>query len=119
MIECQTCYKPTSENSTSCDNCGAIIKKGKKDQVQYVKPTSYDSDRSRKEYPISIGDWFVTLILLAIPFVNIIYLLVLAFGGSASDSKKNFAKASLILMIPAVIIWGILFSGVFSSLMYF
>jgi hypothetical protein len=38
---------------------------------------------SSPEYkPISLGNWILTIILLAIPLVNVIMLLVWAFGRS-------------------------------------
>lgn len=48
---------------------------------------------------ISVGDWFITVILLAIPLVNFIMLLVWAFGGGTNPNKANFAKATLILYL--------------------
>ena len=48
--------------------------------------------------PITIGNWILTLILLAIPLVNIIMLIVWAATGSTHPSKKNFARAYLILI---------------------
>jgi len=47
--------------------------------------------------PVSVGEWIVTFILLAIPVVNIIMLLVWALGGGAHPSKKSYAQATLIL----------------------
>ncbi len=46
--------------------------------------------------PVSVGDWMLTYLLMCIPLVNIIMLLVWAFGGGAPESKSNWAKASLI-----------------------
>ncbi|MDN5731928.1 MAG: hypothetical protein L0K41_05710 [Yaniella sp.] len=43
-----------------------------------------------------LGSWVLAIFLTMIPLVNIIYLLVLAFGGSVSVAKKNFARATLI-----------------------
>jgi hypothetical protein len=48
--------------------------------------------------PLTIGDWIITLILLAIPLVNIILLIVWAAGGTTHPSKKSFAQAYLILI---------------------
>ncbi|MCG1023583.1 hypothetical protein EKQ44_18245 [Sutcliffiella horikoshii] len=45
-----------------------------------------------------MGTWIVVLLLIAIPLINIIVLLVLAFGDH-NVNLKNFAKASLILMV--------------------
>lgn len=58
---------------------------------------------------VSVGSWVVILIILAIPIVNIIALLIMAFS-QGNMNIKNFAKASLILMvIPLALI--ILFRG--------
>jgi hypothetical protein len=48
--------------------------------------------------PVSVGEWIVTFILLAIPIVNIIMLFVWGFGASAHPSKKTYAQATLIIM---------------------
>lgn len=59
----------------------------------------------------TLGSWILVVLLTFIPLVNIIYLLVLAFGASASVAKQNFARASLIWMavgLVVVIVLGIL-----------
>jgi hypothetical protein len=61
--------------------------------------------------PVSVGEWILTFILLAIPLVNIIMLFVWAFGDSAQPSKKTFAKAQLIIFAVIIclsILFGIL-----------
>jgi hypothetical protein len=64
---------------------------------------------SNTEYkPLSVGDWLITLIVLAIPVVNIVMLFVWAFSDTTHPSKQTYAKASLILAGIAVAI-GILF----------
>ncbi|TSA31139.1 MAG: hypothetical protein D4R65_11635 [Verrucomicrobiaceae bacterium] len=59
---------------------------------------------STENKPVSIGDWIVTIILLAIPVVNLIMLLVWAFGGSVHPSKKNYARATLILGVGVFVL---------------
>ena len=46
---------------------------------------------------LTIGDWIITLILLAIPLVNIIMLIVWAASSVTHPSKKSFAQATLIV----------------------
>jgi len=53
---------------------------------------------------VSVGDWFVTLLLTSLPMVGFIMLLVWAFGGGAKASKRNFARASLIFMLIGSVI---------------
>lgn len=57
----------------------------------------------------SLGSWVLLTFIMFIPLVNLIYLLVLAFGGGSSTAKKNFARASLIW-------WGV---GVVLSIIVF
>ncbi|TRW50139.1 hypothetical protein FM042_04710 [Aliidiomarina halalkaliphila] len=51
--------------------------------------------------PISVGDWFITLIITAIPLVGFIMLFVWGFGSSTHPSKANWAKATLLLFVVA------------------
>jgi hypothetical protein len=47
--------------------------------------------------PMTIGNWIITFIILAIPLVNLIMLIVWALGGSTHPSKKSYCQATLIL----------------------
>ncbi len=57
---------------------------------------------NRNEGTVSVGNWMVTMLLMCIPVVNLIMLLVWAFGGGAEVSKANWAKASLIWMVIGI-----------------
>jgi hypothetical protein len=59
---------------------------------------------------VSLGDWIITLIVLAIPLVNIIMLLVWGFSGSTNPNKQNFCRAMLIAYIVAIVCF-FLFGG--------
>lgn len=48
------------------------------------------------ESPMSVGDWMITILILAIPLVNLIMYLVWAFSSSGNLNRKNFCRASLI-----------------------
>ncbi|TXK74397.1 hypothetical protein FU659_29630 [Paenibacillus sp. N3.4] len=61
----------------------------------------------------------ITILLLAIPIVNIIMLFVWAFGGETNPSKANYAKASLIWAAIGIVIYLIivvLFFGAFAAM---
>ncbi len=51
-----------------------------------------------------LGGWIMAVLLTLIPFVNIIYLLVLAFGTGPSVAKRNFARATLIWMAAGIVL---------------
>lgn len=56
--------------------------------------------------PMSVKDWVITLIILALPIVNIIMLLVWAFGGTGNVNRKNYCLASL-LLFAVILVLGI------------
>lgn len=63
-------------------------------------PTSQDGE--------TLGSWLLVVLLTLIPLVNIIYLLVLAFGATTSVAKQNFARASLIWMAVGLVLFIVL-----------
>jgi len=67
----------------------------------------YDNYQKYQEYlkqPMSVGDWFIAILITAIPVVGLIMLLVWAFGSNTNVNKANWAKASLIWMVIGMII---------------
>jgi hypothetical protein len=52
---------------------------------------------------MSIGNWIITFILLAIPLVNFIMLLIWAFD--ATSERRNFARAYLIIFGIVLVLW--------------
>lgn len=59
---------------------------------------------------ITTGEWFVTMLITAIPLVGIIMLFVWAFGSSANPNKTNWAKAALIWTAIAIFLYIIIFA---------
>jgi hypothetical protein len=57
-----------------------------------------------EDRPVSIGNWILTFILLAIPLVNLIMLIVWAVSSSTHPSKKTFAQAYFVLIAIAICI---------------
>ncbi|WP_225735829.1 hypothetical protein [Gulosibacter chungangensis] len=64
-------------------------------QYNYERPASQTD---------SLGSWMLAVFLMMIPIVGFIYLLVLAFGGTESIAKKNYARATLLWMVILVVI---------------
>ncbi|MCP4180939.1 MAG: hypothetical protein GY756_24515 [bacterium] len=58
---------------------------------------------------MSVGDWFLTLLILAIPFVNIIMYLIWAFSGNTNINRRNFCRASIIWAVIIFACWTLLF----------
>ena len=68
--------------------------------------------------PISVGEWVITIIIIAIPIVGFIMLFVWGFGSNTQPSKANWAKAALI-MIGISIVLSFLFLGSLLGIMGF
>jgi hypothetical protein len=49
--------------------------------------------------PMSVKDWFITILILAIPLVNIVMYLVWAFGSSGNLNRRNFCRATLLWVV--------------------
>lgn len=52
--------------------------------------------------PFSTGGFFLVQLALMIPFVNLILLLVFAFGGSVNVNLQNYSRAILIWMLIGI-----------------
>ena len=66
--------------------------------------------------PISVGEWVITIIIIAIPIVGFIMLFVWGFGSNTQPSKANWAKAALI-MVGISIVLSFLFLGSLLAIM--
>jgi len=69
---------------------------------------------------VTLGDWIVTMILTSLPIVGFVMILVWAFGDGAKPSKKNYARAVIIMAVIGLVIGiisSILFAGIFATAM--
>ena len=53
---------------------------------------------------VTLGDWMITILLSAIPVVNLVMLFLWAFGSTTNPSKANWAKATLIWMVIGIVL---------------
>lgn len=65
---------------------------------------------------MTMGEWIITLIVMMIPCVNIIMLLVWAFGNG-NENRKNYCRASLIIAAIGIVLSAILYVTIFASIM--
>ena len=76
--------------------------------------------QNQDQKPMSVKDWLITLLLMAIPVVGIVLLFVYAFGNNENENKKNWAKAQLIMLaivFALVIFVLIIFGSIFAAAM--
>ena len=63
---------------------------------------------------MSMGSWFVTILISAIPIVGIVMIFIWAFGSTGNANRRNYARAVLIWALIGIVL-GILFSVVFAG----
>ena len=69
------------------------------------------------EEEVSVGEWLITFIIFSIPIIGFIMLFVWAFGDNTKISKRNWARAMLIVIITffllAILLNLLVFGGAF------
>ncbi|PIT47012.1 hypothetical protein [Snodgrassella alvi] len=59
----------------------------------------YDRESSAQIAPVmSTVDWLISLVILSIPIINLIMMLIWAFGENDNPNRSNFCKASLVII---------------------
>ncbi|GKX31957.1 hypothetical protein SH1V18_44370 [Vallitalea longa] len=101
---CKECGEINSGSARYCSNCNSSLLDVKKTE-QSTEPINYSKVQSiaYSSDTVTIGQWVGIMIVLAIPFINIIALFVIAFG-EFNESINNFGKASLILALVGIVI---------------
>lgn len=65
---------------------------------------------------MTMGQWLVTMLLMMIPIANMVLLIVWAVSKTENPNRSNWAKAQLIMMVVAIVLW-MLFAGVIMGAM--
>lgn len=74
----------------------------------------YSTQMDPNKSVMTMGDWIVTLLITLIPCVNIVMMLVWAFGNG-NENRKNFCRASLIMQVILSVLGFILYA-IFASI---
>ncbi len=61
----------------------------------------YDAELAPADSIISTAEWFITLLLLSIPFLNIVLVLFWAFGPG-NRNRANFCRAILGFLVIGI-----------------
>lgn len=100
MAICPKCGAATEDGKPYCTNCGSPLtmhEPAPQQQQQQAYYTETEPPRGTRYAPMTIGMYIGTFFLLCIPVANFILLIVWAAGGCVNQSKRNFARAALIL----------------------
>ena len=129
---CQSCGSTLDEGAQFCRACGAAQTVQPQQQefaspyaAPYAQPTpvippqpSYYANPAQQSYPpVGVGEYIVMLILSGIPIIGLILLISWAFGSQVNPSKRNFARAVLLLGLIGIVL-AVLLSATLVPMMY-
>ncbi len=63
----------------------------------------------RNDQPMTTGAWFLTMLLLSVPLLNLVLIVVWACGVG-NISRVTFCRASILLVVISLLIY-LVFSG--------
>ena len=99
---CKKCGGAVKMEDSFCMHCGMPLEKEETFKEETIK------ENEKKADVLSVWDYLLMLILLAIPVVNIIVCIFWIIGKNGSPNRKNFAKAWMILAVVGTILSGVL-----------
>lgn len=126
---CRSCGSTLEEGAQFCRTCGAAAAQPAAPQ-QYTAPVApqpaaqqgyappyaapYSPPAPPPAYyaagaqpvawaPVGVGEYIGMMFLTAIPLVGLILLITWAFGSQTNPSKRNYARAILILMVIGIV----------------
>lgn len=123
---CENCGKKIPDDAAFCTHCGAK-QVGTSPSAQSVasvpppQPTRASAPKQQAQASngvdlISMGQYLIMFLIMAIPIANIVMLFVWGFSSETGPNKKNFARATLIMMAIGIGV-GILVSIVMAAIM--
>jgi uncharacterized membrane protein YvbJ len=121
LMVCKACGRnSSSEDANYCEYCGTSFRENvpsfRQEDYQFSNTQQSAEANTGSEKPISFGNWMGTLLLPFIPvvgiFIYIVMMFVWAFGNDTPASKKNWARASLIVTAVSIVLLIFMFTSV-------
>ena len=77
---------------------------GQYDRNPYTYTPPQPPRYNENEEPLSIGSYLLMILVSAIPLVNLILLLIWAFGSNVNVNRQNYARAALIMGVIGIVL---------------
>lgn len=110
---CKVCGRNTeNENANFCEYCGSSYRIGTNIVQENISTTNTNQDihnisEEETEKPISTLHWVCCMLIFFVPFIGWIaypvMLFIWAFSNGTSKTKRNWARASLIMILICII----------------
>ena len=109
---CKKCGGTVKAEDSFCMHCGMPLGK----EEPFKEETIKEEKKEEKGDVLSVWDYLLMLIILAIPVVNIIVCIFWIIGKNGNPNRRNLAKAWMILAVVGTLLSGILSYGLFQFL---
>lgn len=92
---CNHCGASVGEDDRFCTVCGKSITAG--DGAEQLHGESRKKEQPHLDTePITVGGYLIMFLVMCIPVVNLVILLLWAFGKNGNVNRRNFSRAALI-----------------------
>ena len=108
---CKKCGGAVKAEDSFCMHCGMPLEKEESARNEFA-----EEKKDNRAEVLSVGDYLLMLILLAIPVVNFIVCILWIVGKNGNPNRRNFAKAWMVLAVIGTIVSGIIGYGLFQFL---
>lgn len=118
---CTKCGKPAETTAQPVEDTVNSFEETPEQEVQEVQQTqetqqqftqegTWEKDvqtemsHTQDDAPLSFGTYMLLFLVMMIPIVNIVVLLLWAFGHQVNTNKKNFSRAALVYMAIGIVL---------------
>ena len=108
---CKKCGGEVKMEDRFCMHCGMPL------EEEPVKEEKIEEQFEEKADVLTMWEYLLILILMAIPVVNVIACIFWIVGKNGNPNRKNFAKAWMLLAVVGTILGGVLTFGMTQFLM--
>lgn len=104
---CVTCGKPYGEEAnkeeTAREECRREESSTRNSAGGTWREESQPQQEAASREPLSVGSYFLMFLIMAIPVVNLIFLIYWAVGKQVNVNRKNFSRAALIYVVAGTV----------------
>lgn len=121
---CNHCGASVGEEDRFCTVCGKPITA----ESGAEQPKASHEENHKKEEPhldkepISVGGYLLMFLIMCIPVVNLVVLLLWAFGKNGNVNRRNFSRAALVYVAIGIVLSisaVLFFIGIFANVVQY
>ena len=115
---CKKCGGTVKTEDRFCMHCGTPLEKEEpvKEEAAKEEIPKEEKQDGRTEV-LTMWDYLLMLIILAIPVVNVIVCIIWIVGKNGNPNRRNFAKAWMVLAVVGTLLSGALTFGMVRFMM--